>query len=206
MPKSDVGSNRLDALRGKRIDCKSSYIFVLGTSLNLSMQTSVLGETPNHILEPSPTALPVRIVESLLSIANPQLTSVILSNSWAWLVVRSRLLIFQHGKQVSSKTCFSLELPNSILLHQANLCYISETGPSPSCMVVSPTGVIRYWSNISHESVFTESTVDMAGEECFQLCYLGENLFVVATTTGSLIKVVVLGVQGNVTLDTRKVI
>lgn len=64
----------------------------------------------------------------------------------------------------------------------------------------------RYWSNISHESVFTETTVDIGGEECFQLCYLGENLFVVATTTGSLIKVAVLGVQGNVTLDTRKVI
>ncbi|XP_018494121.1 nuclear pore complex protein Nup133 [Galendromus occidentalis] len=178
---------------------------ILSASLNMSMQTSILGETPNHILEPSPTALPVHIVESLLTIESPQSTSVILSNSWAWLVVKSRLLVFQHTKQISSKTCFSLELPNSILLHQANLCYIGEGGPSPSCMVVSPVGVIRYWPNISHESAYTETSVDMGGEECFQLCHLGDDFFVVATTTGSLIKVAVLGYQGNVTLDTRKV-
>ncbi|OQR79646.1 nuclear pore complex protein-like [Tropilaelaps mercedesae] len=180
-----------------------------GNQMNVSsLQTSLLGETPSHILETSGSCLPVHVVESLLTLQDSPSIGwpVVLCQSWGWLVVRSRLLVFQHGQQRSSKTCFSLELPNSILLHQANLCYVEEDSPSPSCVVVSPMGVVRYWPNISHEAVFTEASVDMGGEECFQLVYLGDDLFVVATTTGSLIKVAVLGSrQANATLDTRKV-
>ncbi|XP_022664506.1 nuclear pore complex protein Nup133-like isoform X2 [Varroa destructor] len=205
----DSKRTRYSAVQPRTPQRAKASIVVGGNSLNASaLQTSLLGETPLHILETSGSSLPVHVVESLLSLQTTPSTGwpVVLTQLWGWLVVRSRLLVFQHSQQRSSKTCFSLELPNSFLLHQANLCYVGETSPAPNCIVVSPMGVVRYWPNISHEAVFTETSVDMGGEECFQLVHLGEYNFVVATTTGSLIKVAVLGGrQANATLDTRKV-
>lgn len=136
------------------IFCSFFYCFCLlfrcqkiaGNSMNASLlQTSLLGETPSHVLETSGSSLPVHVVESLLTLQSTKSAGwpVVLSQTWGWLVVRSRLLVFQHGQQRSSKTCFSLELPNSILLHQANLCYVGESSPAPSCVVVSPMGVVR---------------------------------------------------------------
>lgn len=39
----------------------------------------------------------------------------------------------------------------------------------PSCIAVSPEGLVRYWPSIAHEGTSVEETADLQGQECDSL-------------------------------------
>ena len=81
--------------------------------------------------------------------------SVALSpNGWAWLVHGRRLVVWRYAKSNTHKpfsaNCRELTLPPSDLAHNAKLVNVFATNQNqtPSCIAVSPEGIVRYWPSI----------------------------------------------------------
>lgn len=60
----------------------------------------------------------------------------------------------------------------------------------PSCVGVSPEGIVRYWASVGQEAVFMEQSCELQGQECHRLTTLGLDpatpgveTLVLATTT-----------------------
>lgn len=53
----------------------------------------------------------------------------------------------------------------------------------PSCIGVSPEGVIRYWPSVGQEGVYVDVSAELAGQECEQLGEPTKSGLVLATTT-----------------------
>lgn len=57
----------------------------------------------------------------------------------------------------------------------------------PSCIGVSPEGIVRYWPSVGQEGVYVDVSCELAGQECEKLGdYTPEGL-VLATTTCTVI-------------------
>lgn len=59
----------------------------------------------------------------------------------------------------------------------------------PSCIAVSPEGMIRYWPSITHESSYVETNADLQGQECDCLKLILPLGVLLATTTATLVLV-----------------
>lgn len=53
----------------------------------------------------------------------------------------------------------------------------------PSCIGVSPEGIIRYWPSIGQEGVYVDVSAELAGQECERLGEYSNTELVLATTT-----------------------
>lgn len=53
----------------------------------------------------------------------------------------------------------------------------------PSCIGVSPEGVIRYWPSVGQEEVYVDVTCELAGQECEKLGDYTSSGLILATTT-----------------------
>jgi nuclear pore complex protein Nup133 len=53
----------------------------------------------------------------------------------------------------------------------------------PSCMAVSPEGVVRYWASIANEELSIETSAELAGQEVDCLTYIPGHGCILATTT-----------------------
>lgn len=95
-------------------------------------------------------------------------------------------------KTMSGATqCYELTLPQSDLAHRADLVsvFICPGSHTPSCIAVSPEGVVRYWPNVSHEGVSVEIMAELQGQECDSVCCVGRLGCVLATTTCTVVLV-----------------
>ena len=111
------------------------------------------------------------------------------------MVCGRRLLIWQYrqspvltdtpSKKSLLNQCFELQLPQSDLAHRAELVsvFVSSGSTTPSCIAVSPEGVVRYWPAIVHEGVSVEQHVSLQGQECDSLTDIEGLGCVLATTT-----------------------
>lgn len=57
----------------------------------------------------------------------------------------------------------------------------------PSCIAVSPEGIIRYWQSISSSSSYVEANADLQGQECDSLTDVSPLGCILATTTATIV-------------------
>ena len=53
----------------------------------------------------------------------------------------------------------------------------------PSCMAVSPEGIVRFWVSVAHEGSSVETSAELAGQEVDCLTYIPGHGCILATTT-----------------------
>ncbi|OXU23558.1 hypothetical protein TSAR_013208 [Trichomalopsis sarcophagae] len=169
----------------------SSGVSVSGRS-NQSVQ--VICRTANHIVENFGSTLPVLVTEALTFVERNTAVSVsVSSDGWAWLVCGRRLLVWQckttihdpKQRRTFKTQCRDLLLPQSDLAHKAE-CIAVWLPPGqqvPSCMAVSPEGIVRYWNNIANEELSVETSAELAGQEVDCLTHIPGHGCILATTT-----------------------
>ncbi|KAK6635816.1 hypothetical protein RUM44_001070 [Polyplax serrata] len=160
----------------------------------------VIHRSHQHNVETFGT-LPVLVREALTFPGKNAAISVRVSNEgWAWFVCGRRLLIWQcktddgHDegrRRFVSNQCRELTLPSSDLAYKAELVvvYTAPGNQVPSCMAVSPEGIIRYWPSITHEGSSAEINTDLQGQECDSFTDINPLGCVLATTTATIIMV-----------------
>lgn len=151
--------------------------------------------------------LPFLVVEAISSQNIPyhQMSVKMMEKGWAWLVCGRKLLIWKFkdkdavvpnlpkSRRILSP-CFELQLPQSGLIHRAELVdvFFLPQNPNasiraltvPAALVISPEGLIRFWSSVANERC-TESTVgEFQGQEFCSLIPLSQLEYLLGTTTG----------------------
>ncbi|XP_050469604.1 nuclear pore complex protein Nup133 [Bombus huntii] len=169
----------------------NSAISVSGRS-NQSVQ--IICKTPNHVVESFGSSLPVLVTEALTFVDRNTAVSVNISiDGWAWLVCGRRLLVWQckatihdsKQRRTFKSQCRELLLPQSDLAHKAE-CIAVWLPPGhqvPSCMAVSPEGIVRFWVSVAHEGSSVETSAELAGQEVDCLTYIPGHGCILATTT-----------------------
>ncbi|XP_076223493.1 nuclear pore complex protein Nup133 [Nomia melanderi] len=159
---------------------------------NQSVQ--IIRKTPNHVVESFGSPLPVLVTEALTFIDTNTAVSVNIStDGWAWLVCGRRLLIWQckttihdpKQRKTFQSQCREFLLPQSDLAHKAECIavWLPSGHQVPSCMAVSPEGIVRFWANIAHEGSSVETNAELAGQEVNCLTYVPGHGCILATTT-----------------------
>ncbi|XP_075222739.1 nuclear pore complex protein Nup133 isoform X2 [Lycorma delicatula] len=158
-----------------------------------SQSVQIICKSPHYIVETFGSPLPVLVTEALKFADSSAVVSVDISNDgWAWFVCGRRLLIWQaSSRHPISSQCRELTLPPSDIAHCAHLVAVYTTGTNqmPSCIAVSPGGVIHYWPSIAHESSCIEANTDLQGQECDCLKLILPLGVLLATTTATLVLV-----------------
>ena len=114
-------------------------------------------------------------------------------NGWAWLVHGRRLVVWRYNRLDNNKhfsaNCRELTLPPSDLAHNAKLVnvYAANENQTPSCIAVSPEGLIRYWPSIAHSGSSYEINSDLQGQECYSLCNVQPLGSILSTTTSTVV-------------------
>ncbi|CAH1116722.1 unnamed protein product [Phaedon cochleariae] len=179
---------------------KSSRLSISGKS---SQSVQIVLKATHHYVERFGQSLPVLITEALTFADRNTVVSARISEiGYAWVVCGRRLLIWQYRqttvapgtpqrKTGSINQCFELQLPQSDLAHRAELVavFINAGSNTPSCIAVSPEGVVRYWPAVAHEGVTVEETVDLQGQECDSLTNIDGLGCILATTTCTVVLV-----------------
>ncbi|KAG7207192.1 hypothetical protein KM043_008877 [Ampulex compressa] len=169
----------------------SSAISISGRS-NQSVQ--IICRTPNHVVESFGSSLPVLVTEALTFVDRNTVVSVNVSkDGWAWLVCGRRLLVWQckttihdpKQRRTFKSQCRELLLPQSDLAHKAEciVVWVPHGHQVPSCMAVSPEGVVRFWASVAHEGSSIETSAELAGQEVDCLTYIPGHGCILATTT-----------------------
>ncbi|KMQ88267.1 nuclear pore complex protein nup133 [Lasius niger] len=114
-------------------------------------------------------------------------------DGWAWLVYGRKLLVWQckanihdpKQRRTFKTQCRELLLPQSDLAHKANCIavWVPPNHQVPSCMAVSPEGVVRFWASIAHEGSSVETSAELAGQEVDCLIHVPGHGCILATTT-----------------------
>lgn len=169
----------------------NSAISVSGRS-NQSVQ--ILCKTSNHVVESFGSSLPVLVTEALTFVERNTIVSVNISvDGWAWLVCGRRLLVWQckttihdpKQRRTFKSQCRELLLPQSDLAHKAECIavWLPAGHQVPSCMAVSPEGIVRYWASVAHEGSSVETSAELAGQEVGCLTYIPGHGCILVTTT-----------------------
>ncbi|KAG6799905.1 nuclear pore complex protein [Apis mellifera caucasica] len=169
----------------------NSTISVSGRS-NQSVQ--IICKSPNHVVESFGSSLPVLVTEALTFVDRNIAVSVNISiDGWAWLVCGRRLLVWQckttihdsKQKRTFKSQCRELLLPQSDLAHKAECVavWLPSGYQVPSCMAVSPEGIVRFWVSVAHEGSSVETSAELAGQEVDCLTYIPGHGCILATTT-----------------------
>ncbi|XP_059094944.1 nuclear pore complex protein Nup133-like [Tigriopus californicus] len=175
------------------------------SSANTSLAPSqILESCESHSVLASTVSSPVLVTEILTLAEKPTDVSVSLSaEGWAWLVHGRRLVVWRYkvasGQRSLNAACRELTLPASDVAHHARLINVFawHENQTPSCLAVSPEGLVRFWPNIAHPSSSTEVSADLQGQECHSLTDLQPLGSVLATTTSTIVLVHVLNVGGQ---------
>ncbi|KAJ8941363.1 hypothetical protein NQ314_010426 [Rhamnusium bicolor] len=179
---------------------KSSRLSVSGKS---TQSVQIVLKSAHNYVERFGQPLPVLITEALTFADRNTVVSARISEcGYAWVVCGRRLLIWQYRTTSSApgtpqrkhggiNQCFELQLPQSDLAHRAELVsvFIAAGSNAPSCIAVSPEGVLRYWPAVVHEGVTVEQTVDLQGQECDSLTGVEGLGCILATTTCTVVLV-----------------
>lgn len=165
--------------------------------------------------------LPFLVVEAISSQKQSfeSMSVRLMDKGWAWLVSGRKLLVWRFKDDPTKvKTrrmlspCFELPLPQSDVSHRANLIqvFFIPQNPNtsmravtvPSAFVVSPEGVIRFWSSVASEQ-YTEMTVaEVQGQEFCILAPISAYEYLLGTTTG-LIFLLTIGFDSH---DPKKIL
>lgn len=169
----------------------NSTMSVSGRS-NQSVQ--VICKTLKHMVESFGSPLPVLVTEALTFVDGNTAVSVNISHDgWAWLVCGRRLLVWQckltiqdpKQRRTFKTQCRELLLPQSDLAHKADCIavWLPLGHQVPSCMAVSPEGIVRFWASVAHEGSSIETSAELAGQLVNCLTYIPGHGCILATTT-----------------------
>ncbi|XP_014219795.1 nuclear pore complex protein Nup133 [Copidosoma floridanum] len=166
----------------------------LSVSGRSNQSTQIICRTASHLVENFGSPQPVLVTEALTFVERNAAISVGVSlDGWAWLVCGRRLLVWYYktvlfdNKQSRAykSQCHELQLPQSDLAHKSD-CIAVWLPPGqqvPSCMAVSPEGIVRYWENVANEELSIETSAELQGQEVDCLTYIPEHGCILATTT-----------------------
>lgn len=130
-----------------------------------------------------------------------------MDRGWAWLVIGRKLLIWKYkdDKKTTVRTrrmlspCFELQLPQSDLIHKADLVnvFFIPRDPNtsqriinvPAAVAISPEGTIRFWSNVTNERPNESVVSEVQGQEFCTLASLSPLEYLLGTTTGLIYQV-----------------
>lgn len=150
--------------------------------------------------------LPFPVVEALNSTnwSSNSMSVRMMDRGWAWLVIGRKLLIwkFREDKKTAVRTrrmlspCFELQLPQSDLIHKADLInvFFIPRDPNtsqrivnvPAALAISPEGTVRFWSNVTNERPSESIVSEVQGQEFCTLASLSPTEYLLGTTTGSI--------------------
>nr|ABL84944.1 Nup133 [Drosophila melanogaster] len=195
-------------------------------SLSVRSTQSIAGiRSDYNSVESFGCPLPV-VVNEALTFAGPgagTVTAKVTQNGWAWVVQGRRLLIWQYkdtaklgspprvGKLARRggglAQCRELTLPYSDLGHKSDLISVFQTEGQQmaSCIAVSATGEVRYWSSIAHDGNSVDLSI-LTGQEFVQLLSLPtQQGYLAVTTTCNLVFLRVGLTNGRYTLHHKTI-
>ncbi|XP_076632615.1 nuclear pore complex protein Nup133 isoform X2 [Colletes latitarsis] len=166
----------------------------MSASGRLNQSAQIIYKTPNHVVGSLGSPLPVLVTEALTFVDKNIAISINISeDGWVWLVCGRRLLVWQYKstihdskqKRTFKTQCRELLLPQSDLAHKADCIamWLPLGHQIPSCMSVSPEGIVRFWASVAHEESFVETSAELAGQEVSCLTYIPGHGCILATTT-----------------------
>ncbi|CAH0552008.1 unnamed protein product [Brassicogethes aeneus] len=217
-PKSPFSPRSRQNISSKRIVPpafrKSSRFSASGKS---TQSVQVILRSSYNFVERFGQTLPVLITEALtFADRNTVVTARISECGYVWVVCGRRLLIWQYRQSPAqpgtpqrkhglANQCFELQLPQSDLAHRAELVsvFLQNGSNIPSCLAVSPEGMVRYWPAIAHEGVTVEQCVDLQGQECDSLTDVEGLGCILATTTCTIVLVQPISAGGRHTLNCK---
>lgn len=151
----------------------------------------IIYKSPQMTVESVGASLPVMVTEALaFSVVSVRMSDI----GWCWCVSGRRVLCCK----LSGGSVRELLLPQTDLAHRADLIMLCGDPQMPSCIGVSPEGVIRFWPSIAQESTFVETSCDLQGQECLRLNAGAEEGWLLGTTSGALLAVVREGLSVTV--------
>ncbi|KAH8278396.1 hypothetical protein KR018_002289 [Drosophila ironensis] len=173
-------------------------------SLSVRSTQSIPGiRSDYNVVESFGAPLPVVVNEALTFAGTGAgvVTAKLAQNGWAWVVQGRRLLIWQYKDQTKASgspqrnnklnrrtaalaQCRELSLPYSDLGHKSELVSVFQTEGQQmaSCIAVSATGEVRYWSSIAHDGNSVDLSI-LTGQEFHQLLNLPTQQGYLAVTT-----------------------
>ncbi|XP_017082758.1 nuclear pore complex protein Nup133 [Drosophila eugracilis] len=171
-------------------------------SLSVRSTQSIPGiRSDYNLVESFGCPLPVVVNEALTfsGHGSDTVTAKVTQNGWAWVVQGRRLLIWQYkdtsksgsppragkpGRRGGLAQCRELTLPYSDLGHKSDLISVFQTEGQQmaSCIAVSATGEVRYWSSIAHDGNSVDLSI-LTGQEFVQLLNLPTQQGYLAVTT-----------------------
>nr|ABL84948.1 Nup133 [Drosophila simulans] len=195
-------------------------------SLSVRSTQSIAGiRSDYNSVESFGCPLPV-VVNEALTFAGPgagTVTAKVTQNGWAWVVQGRRLLIWQYKDTAKSGSpprvfklarrggglaqCRELTLPYSDLGHKSDLISVFQTEGQQmaSCIAVSATGEVRYWSSIAHDGNSVDLSI-LTGQEFVQLLSLPtQQGYLAVTTTCNLVFLRVGLTNGHYTLHHKTI-
>ncbi|XP_068619405.1 nuclear pore complex protein Nup133 [Battus philenor] len=174
-----------------------------GQSTGGQQTGDVIYKTPMLTLETYGLPLPVMVTEAL-TFASGDVSARMSSCGWCWVVAGRRLLTWpcQPGLAAVAR---ELTLPQTDLAHKAELVvlFYEDDAQLPSCIGVSPEGVVRYWPCVGQEGVYVDVSAELAGQECEQLGEPTKSGLVLATTTCTVVLLTPTVSDGRPTVTCR---
>ncbi|CAH0728191.1 unnamed protein product, partial [Brenthis ino] len=152
----------------------------------------IIYKTPMLTIETYGMPLPVMVTETL-TFASGDVSVRMSPCGWCWVVAGRRVLAWPReaaSSPAAPTAARELTLPQTDLAHKADLVmlFYEEGAQMPSCIGVSPEGVVRYWSSVGTEGAYSDVSCELAGQECDRLTETKEGLLL-ATTTCTLVKI-----------------
>ncbi|RVE55286.1 hypothetical protein evm_000184 [Chilo suppressalis] len=178
-----------------------------------SSSGDVIYKTPVSTIETYGSPLPVMVTETL-TFASGELSVRLSPCGWCWLVAGRRVVAWPRESTSSGLSspapagappaARELTLPQTDLAHKADLVelFYEDGAQMPSCVGVSPEGLVRYWWSVGHESASVDVSCDLAGQECDRLVATSEYLLL-ATTTCSVVLLHPQRHEGRATVTCR---
>ncbi|KAM3955881.1 LOW QUALITY PROTEIN: nuclear pore complex protein Nup133 [Aphomia sociella] len=174
----------------------------------------VIYKTPTSTVETYGLPLPVMVTETL-TFASGEVTVRLSPCGWCWLVAGRRILAWprEHAAPAgvgspapaAPSAARELTLPQTDLAHKADLVVLFyENGSQmPSCIGVSPEGIVRYWPSVGQEGVYADVSAELAGQECERLGEYSQAGLVLATTTCTVVLLNPAVIDGRATVTCR---
>ncbi|XP_022210631.2 nuclear pore complex protein Nup133 [Drosophila obscura] len=195
-------------------------------SLSVRSTQSIPGiQSDYNVVESFGFPLPVVVNEALTFVGSAAgtVSAKVAQNGWAWVVHGRRLLIWQYKESSKSGSsprtakhprrgaglsqCRELQLPYSDLGYKSDLISVFQTDGQQmaSCIAVSATGDVRYWSSIAHDGNNVNLPI-LAGQDFVQLINLpAQQGYLAVTTTCNLVFLRVGLTNGRYTLHHKTI-
>ncbi|KAL0819987.1 hypothetical protein ABMA28_007983 [Loxostege sticticalis] len=156
----------------------------------------VIYKTPISTVETYGSPLPVMVTETL-TFASGEVSVRLSPCGWCWLVAGRRVVAWPRdcaaptapsSPAPAPPAARELTLPQTDLAHKADLVelFYEDGAQMPSCVGVSPEGVVRYWWSVGHPSAMLDVSCELGGQECERLLHARDYLLL-ATTTCSVV-------------------